>query len=106
MTPETDWPTPGPNEPVPESDEYQQLRDAVHNYLDHQPDDPAWDDIWGAFGAIWASINAMPSPKRSTSTSLRRQPASPPHHWRDRVPTFAARIRQRSVWVASQATCQ
>jgi len=45
-------PTPGPNEPVPAWNEYEQLRDAIHNYLNHQPDDPAWDDIWRAFGAI------------------------------------------------------
>jgi len=48
----TDWPTPGPNEPVPAWDEYKQLREVVNDYLDHQPDDPAWDDIWRALGAI------------------------------------------------------
>ncbi|WP_434531923.1 hypothetical protein ACODNH_23635 (plasmid) [Haloarcula sp. NS06] len=47
-----DWPTPGPNEPVPSWDEYNQLKEAVHDYLDHEPDDPAWDDIWRALGAI------------------------------------------------------
>ena len=46
------WPTPGPNEPVPSWDEYDQLRSAIHDYLDHEPTDPAWDDIWRAFGAI------------------------------------------------------
>lgn len=45
-------PTPGPNQPVPAWDEYEQLRDAVHAYLDHEPDDPAWADIWRALGAI------------------------------------------------------
>lgn len=45
-------PTPGPNEPVPTWDEYRQLREAVHDYLDHDPDDPAWADIWRALGAI------------------------------------------------------
>lgn len=47
-----DWPTTGPNEPVPAWPEYRQLREAVHDYLDHDPDDPAWDDIWRALGAI------------------------------------------------------
>lgn len=48
----TDWPTPGLNEPVPPWDEYEQLREAVHGSLDHEPDDPAWDDIWWSLGAI------------------------------------------------------
>jgi hypothetical protein len=47
-----DRPTPGPNEPVPSWEEYRQLRDAVHNYLDHEPDDPKWEDIWRALAAI------------------------------------------------------
>ncbi|WP_199239078.1 hypothetical protein [Halorubrum sp. GN11GM_10-3_MGM] len=47
-----EWPTPGPNEPVPAWPKYEQLRDAVHNYLDHEPDGPAWDDIWRALKAI------------------------------------------------------
>lgn len=46
------WPTPGPNEPVPSWEEYNQLRDAIHDYLDHDPDNPAWADIWRAVGAI------------------------------------------------------
>jgi hypothetical protein len=50
--PDDGLPTPGPNEPVPAWDEYRQLREAVHDYLDHDPDDPAWDDIWRALGAI------------------------------------------------------
>lgn len=45
-------PTPGPNEPVPSWPEYNQLREAINDYLDHTPDDPAWNDIWRAFGAI------------------------------------------------------
>ncbi|RLM89035.1 hypothetical protein [Haloarcula sp. Atlit-7R] len=48
----TDWPTPGQNEPVPVWDEYRQLREAVHDYLDHEPEDPTWADIWKALGAI------------------------------------------------------
>ena len=28
----TDWPTAGPNQPVPVWDEYRQLREAVHDY--------------------------------------------------------------------------
>lgn len=46
------WPTPGPNEPVPAWPEYRQLRQAVHDYLDHEPDDPKWNDIWRALAAI------------------------------------------------------
>jgi len=47
-----DLPKPGPNAPVPSWEEYDQLRDAVEAYLDHEPDDPAWNDIWRALGAI------------------------------------------------------
>ena len=47
-----DKPTPGPTEPVPSWPEYRQLREAIHDYLDHEPDDPTWSDIWRAFGAI------------------------------------------------------
>jgi len=47
-----DRPTPGPNELVPTWPEYRQLREAVHAYLDHDPDDPKWADIWRALGAI------------------------------------------------------
>ena len=46
------WSTPGPNETVPAWPEYRQLREAVHDYLDHEPDDPAWADIWQALAAI------------------------------------------------------
>jgi len=52
MTDRADWPTLGPNEPVPVWEEYKQLRDAVHDYLDHEPDDPQWLDIWRALAAI------------------------------------------------------
>ena len=47
-----DLPTPSPNEPVPAWAEYEQLREAIHGYLDHEPNDPAWNDIWRALGAI------------------------------------------------------
>jgi hypothetical protein len=47
-----DRPTPGPNQPVPSWPEYDQLKTALHEYLDHEPDDPAWDDIWRALAAI------------------------------------------------------
>ena len=40
-----DWPTPGPNEPVPSWPEYGQLKEAIHDYLDHEPRDPQWADI-------------------------------------------------------------
>jgi len=46
------WPTPGPNEPIPSWNEYEQLREAVNAYLDHEPDDPKWNDIWRALAAI------------------------------------------------------
>ena len=42
----------GPNEPIPAWDEYEQLREAAHAYLDHEPDDPARNDIWRTLGAI------------------------------------------------------
>lgn len=45
-------PTPGPNRPTTPSEEYQQLKQAVNDYLDHEPDDPKWNDIWRALGAI------------------------------------------------------
>ncbi len=47
-----DRPTPGPNEPIPSWPEYEQLREAIHDYLDHEPDDPKWSDIWRALAAI------------------------------------------------------
>lgn len=40
-TDRTNWPTPGPNEPVPAWNEYRHLREAVQDDLDHKPDDPA-----------------------------------------------------------------
>jgi hypothetical protein len=46
------WPTPGPNEPLSPSPEYDQLRDAVYEYLDHDPEDPQWADIWKALAAM------------------------------------------------------
>jgi hypothetical protein len=49
---DVDFPTPGPNEPVPAWPEYRQLREAVNDYLDHEPDDPQWADIWKALAAI------------------------------------------------------
>lgn len=48
----SDRPTPGPNEPVPSFSEYRQLCEAIHDYPDHQPEDPRWDDTWQALGAI------------------------------------------------------
>lgn len=48
---DNDWPTPGVYEP-PAWDEYRQLREAVHDYLDHEPDDPKWNNIWQALAAI------------------------------------------------------
>ncbi len=48
----TNYSTPGPNEPIPSWPEYEQLREAIQNYLNHDPDDPKWSDIWRALGAI------------------------------------------------------
>jgi len=56
-----DLPTPGPNEPIPSWPEYEQLREAIHDYLDHDPDDPKWNDIWRALAAIMGSISAISS---------------------------------------------
>jgi hypothetical protein len=47
-----DSPSIGPNPPVTSWPEYDQLADAVDAYLGHDPDDPAWRDIWRALGAI------------------------------------------------------
>ena len=49
---DTDWLTPGPNEPIPSWPEYDQLKEAVDAYLNHEPDDPRWSDIWRALAAI------------------------------------------------------
>jgi hypothetical protein len=45
-------PTPGLNEPVPAWPEYRHLKEAIHDYLDDEPDDPQWQDIWRALAAI------------------------------------------------------
>jgi hypothetical protein len=50
--PDNELPTPTPNEPVPAWPEYRQLKEATHDYLDHEPDNPAWADIWRAFAVI------------------------------------------------------
>jgi len=52
MTDSNDLPTSGPNEPVPSWPKYQQLCEAVQDYLNHTPDDPTWNDIWRALAAI------------------------------------------------------
>lgn len=45
-------PSTGPNKPTRRWDEYNQLEQAVHDYLDHGPEDPTWNDIWQALAAI------------------------------------------------------
>jgi hypothetical protein len=45
------WPTLGPNHPLPSWSECDQLEEAIHDYLNHEPD-PQWNDIWRALGAI------------------------------------------------------
>jgi hypothetical protein len=47
-----DFPTPGPNEPVPTWPEYERLRDAVEAYLAHDAPDPTYKHISQAFAAI------------------------------------------------------
>ena len=47
-----DMPSPGPSEPVPTWPEYDQLKTAVHHYLDHDPDKPVFSNIWRALGVI------------------------------------------------------
>lgn len=47
-----EFPTPGPSRPTHRWDEYNQLERAVNEYLDYEPDDPTWDDIWRALAAI------------------------------------------------------
>jgi hypothetical protein len=49
MTTDTD-PAPGPDDPVPTWPEYEQLRDAVEEYLDHEP--PSYKHLSQALGAI------------------------------------------------------
>ena len=73
-----DLPTPGPNPPVPSWEEYDQLREAVEDYLGHQPDDPAWNDIWRALGAIMgeyqrdAFLEAFDVDERAENACVRR----------------------------------
>lgn len=45
-----DWPTPGPNEPVPSWPEYDQLKEAINDYLDHEPHDPQWQALAAIMG--------------------------------------------------------
>ncbi len=47
-------PSPGQYEPPP-WEEYRQLRQAIHEYIDHDPDDPEWEDIWRALAAIMSA---------------------------------------------------
>ena len=71
-------PTTGPNKPVPAWDEYEQLREAVHNYLDHEPDDPKWSDIWRALAAIMGEyqrnqfVNAFDLDEPAETACIRR----------------------------------
>jgi len=54
MTEDTDQdlPTPGPTEPVPTWPEFEQLRDAVEQYLDHDAPEPTYKHVTQALGAI------------------------------------------------------
>ncbi|ESS10467.1 MAG: hypothetical protein A07HR60_02482 [uncultured archaeon A07HR60] len=47
-------PSPAHFEPPPWA-EYQQLRQAVTDYMDHDPADPEWADIWRALAAIMSA---------------------------------------------------
>jgi hypothetical protein len=44
----------GPDHPTHQWPEYRQLREAVNGYLNHEPDDPRYNDIWRALGAMLA----------------------------------------------------
>jgi len=56
----TDRPTPGPNRPVPSWPEYNQLEVALHDDLEHEPDDLVWDDIWRALAAnLGATVHVV-----------------------------------------------
>jgi len=48
------YPSPGPNEPTTSWREFDNLKKAVIAYLSdlHEPNDPAFSDIWKALGAI------------------------------------------------------
>lgn len=45
-------PSTGPTRPTRRWKEYNQLEQAINNYLDHEPDDPSWNDIWQALAAV------------------------------------------------------
>lgn len=45
-------PTLGLSVPIPSWDEYAALKTALEAYLDHGPEDAAWDGIWRALAAI------------------------------------------------------
>lgn len=47
-----DLPTPGPTDPVPTWPEFDALRDAVEQYLKHDPPDPTYNHLSQALGAI------------------------------------------------------
>jgi hypothetical protein len=47
-----DLPTPGPTEPVPSWTEYDQLKEAIHDYLEYDPPDPTYKHLSQALGAI------------------------------------------------------
>jgi hypothetical protein len=49
-----DWPTPGPDPPVPLWPEYDQLREAVDTFLAHDPPNPRYETIWRALGPLVA----------------------------------------------------
>ncbi len=47
-----DLPTPGPTDPVPTWPEFEALRDAVAQYIEHDPPDPTYNHLSQALGAI------------------------------------------------------
>jgi hypothetical protein len=73
-----DLPMPGPNEPAPSWPEYRQLREAVHDFLDHEPNDPTYRDIWRSLAAILgehqrdAFIQAFDIDGRADKACIRR----------------------------------
>jgi len=55
MTDEHHEPTPGPNAPVPSWPEFDELRDAVEQYLAHEPPKPQYRDVWRALAVVLGS---------------------------------------------------
>ena len=60
-----DLPTPEPTEPIPAWPEFDALRDAVEQYLDHEPPDPTYKRLSQALGVILPLPGDVPPGTRS-----------------------------------------